>query len=371
MKSAEISTFLSERIAAGDFPSAVYLVAERGEIVFEDALGAAVKTDEIEIAARLETIYDLASLTKVLVTGLLCARLFESDLDVKISRHLREFDTADKREITVGNLLAHNSGLAGWLPFYLLADDAVNANIAALIAREPLAAAPNGMVKYSDLNFILLGLFIAESERESLAEIAEQIIFKPLGLSQTTFNPPASLQKQIAACEFGNGFEKQLSREMNFAVENRKWREELIWGAVHDSNSYFMGGETGHAGLFSTASEVFKIALQFLPATTKILKPEICELFKTNLTENSNEARSFAFELAATPDSTASAALSKNSFGHLGFTGTSLWIEPETERIFILLTNRIHRPLPFVNINSTRREFHTLATQILNETDSK
>lgn len=97
-------------------------------------------------------------------------------------------------------------------------------------------------------------------------------------------------------------------------------------------------------------------------------QPETCKLFRTNYTKGLNEARSIAFQLAATPESTASNALAKDSFGHLGFTGTSLWIEPETERIFILLTNRTHaRSLPFVNINSVRRRFHELATQALNE----
>ena len=107
---------------------------------------------------------------------------------------------------------------------------------------------------------------------------------------------------------------------------------------------------------------------QFLANQTILLKPETCKLFRTNFTPGLNEARSIAFQLAETPDSTASTALAKDSFGHLGFTGTSLWIEPETERIFILLTNRTHaRELPFVNINSTRRRFHELAAEMLDK----
>ena len=127
-----------------------------------------------------------------------------------------------------------------------------------------------------------------------------------------------------------------------------------------------MNGVSGHAGLFSTAEETFKIAQQFLANQTTLLKPETCELFRTNFTKGLNEARSIAFQFAETPESTASKALSKDSFGHLGFTGTSLWIEPESERIFILLTNRTHaRELPFENINSVRRKFHELATEEL------
>jgi CubicO group peptidase (beta-lactamase class C family) len=201
-----------------------------------------------------------------------------------------------------------------------------------------------------------------------LAEIAQKEIFELLKLEKTAFNPIAP-REQIAACEFGNEYEMQTCLEMGYEIQNPQaiFRNRLIWGEVHDANCYFLGGASGHAGLFSNVGEVFKIAQQFLPATSVLLKPETCNLFKTNFTKNLNESRSFAFELASTENSTASAALAQNSFGHLGFTGTSLWIEPETERIFILLTNRTHRQLPFVNINSTRRRFHELASARLDE----
>jgi CubicO group peptidase (beta-lactamase class C family) len=129
-----------------------------------------------------------------------------------------------------------------------------------------------------------------------------------------------------------------------------------------------MGGVAGHAGLFSTATDVFKIALQFLPEHTKLLKPETCELFTTNFTRQMNEDRSFAFQLASTKDSTAGTSLPPQSFGHNGFTGTSLWIDPTNDRVFVLLTNRTHaHPLPFVNINGVRRRFHDLAVEALHK----
>ena len=129
-----------------------------------------------------------------------------------------------------------------------------------------------------------------------------------------------------------------------------------------------MGGVAGHAGLFSTAEDVFKIALQFLPSFTTLLKPETCELFRTNFTKGMNEDRSLAFQLASTEGSTAGTLMSPESFGHNGFTGTSLWIDPVKERIFVLLTNRTHaHMLPFVNINSTRRRFNDLAVTLLDE----
>ncbi|MEP6924598.1 MAG: serine hydrolase [Pyrinomonadaceae bacterium] len=370
MKSEEISDFLSERIAAEDFPSAVYLVAEKGEIRFADALGLAVKTNEIEIPARIDTIYDLASLTKVLVTGLLWAKLYDEmklRLNTSIKYQLPEFKVFDKRLTSTKELLTHTSGFAAWKPFYLLTND--QDEILSVIAAQPLESKPNILVRYSDLNFITLGYFIERVYGKKLLAIVEREILKPLKLKRTFFNPPLKFKNEIAASEFGNEYEKQICGGLGLEVENFAWRERQIWGEVHDGNAYFLGGVSGHAGLFSTAEEVFKIALQFLPSTTVLFKSksDVCDLFKTNFTEHLNEARSLAFELAATENSTASKALSPDSFGHLGFTGTSLWIEPERERVFILLTNRTHRPLPFVNINSTRRKFHELASQLLDK----
>lgn len=378
MKNERISEFLQSRIAEKDFPSAVYLVAEKGEIIFQDALGFAVIEPE-QITAKIDTIYDLASLTKPLVTGLLCAKLIEKgeiSLNDKITKFFEQFNiqinTEEKREITIENLLTHTSGFIDWLPFYSEAFSNYENSQRTVdrIAQKPLLASTNTKVIYSDLNFILLGKILKEFYDNWLNYIAREEIFTPLGLQRTFYNPNKGYLREIAASEKGNEFEKQTCIEKGFPIlaSETVFRNHVIWGEVHDGNCYFMNGVSGHAGLFSTAEETFKIAQQFLPNSTKILKPETCELFRTNFTSDLNEARSIAFQLAATPESTASDALSKDSFGHLGFTGTSLWIEPEPERIFILLTNRTHaRELPFVNINSVRRKFHELATQALNE----
>ena len=150
-------------------------------------------------------------------------------------------------------------------------------------------------------------------------------------------------------------------------MEAGAWREHVIWGEVHDGNAYFLGGAAGHAGLFSNARETFAIAEQFLAARTQLLRPETCALFRTKMTPGLNEARSIAWQLASTPDSTAGVSLPPDAFGHLGFTGTSCWIDPSRERVLILLTNRTHtRTLPFVNINGVRRQFNTLAAAALN-----
>ena len=189
-----------------------------------------------------------------------------------------------------------------------------------------------------------------------------------LSLVRSFFGNLDSLRREIAASENGNEYEKQTCEEQfpEIAIPRSALRSHLIWGEVHDGNAYFMGGVAGHAGLFSTAEEVFKISQQFLPSYTQLLKPETCELFRTNFTKGLNEDRSFAFQLASTEGSTAGSKMSPQSFGHTGFTGTSLWIDPVKERVFVLLTNRTHNhDLPFVNINSVRRHFHDLAIDFL------
>lgn len=371
-----ISGFLAERIAANDFPSAVYLVAEKGEIVFYDALGNAVVEPEI-IPAKLDTIYDLASLTKPLVTGLLAASEIEGGkitLDATLGSKLPVFDGSFASGLTVLQLATHTSGLTAWLPLYLQAMSNKPSDIAALIGKQLLKA--DAEVEYSDLNFISLAFLISEDRLDS---IFEHSVVDRLALARTCFNPLSRGidRSQIAASEIGNGYERQTCIDRGYTTEPPKggtqnaFRDHLIWGEVHDGNAYFMGGVAGHAGLFSTAEEVFKIALQFLPEHTKLLKPETCELFRTNFTPGLNEDRSFAFQLASTKDSTAGTRMSPQSFGHNGFTGTSLWIDPVADRIFVLLTNRTHaHPLPFVNINSVRRRFHDLAIEELEKNEA-
>lgn len=372
-RAANVSAMLEARIAAGDFPSAVYLVGERGRVRFADALGAAVIEPQAH-AATLETIYDLASLTKPLVTGLLCALFVERgelELDVPVAKYLHEFARAARVVMTIRNLLTHTSGLAAWRPLRAATNNQRD-RVLEVIASEKLEFAPGTRVLYSDLGFITLGLLLERLSGASFAELARREIFAPLDLQRTFFNPAAALQTEVAACEIGgNAYERAMCGETEGAAEVGAWREQMIWGEVHDGNAYFLGGAAGHAGLFSTARETFQIAQQFLAARTRLLRPETCALFRTKMTAGLNEARSLAWQLAATPGSTAGASFPPDAFGHLGFTGTSCWIDPTRERVFILLTNRTHtRTLPFVNINSVRRDFNTLAAAALDQSQA-
>ncbi|HXD30065.1 MAG TPA: serine hydrolase [Pyrinomonadaceae bacterium] len=360
-----ISQFLSDRIHDGDFPSTVYLVAQQGQAVFADALGQAVRGEQ-EIPASIATVYDLASLTKPLITGLLCARRIESGqltLDSAVANYLPEFDRADRHMITIGQLLTHSSGIPAWRPLYALTGGNPDATVA-VIANEKLEYTPGTRVIYSDLGFISLGLLLERVTGTRVSELARNEIFEPLSLKHTWFNPEKTLQTGIAACELGNTFERETCKAMGF--EYGGWREQLIWGEVHDGNAYFLGGAAGHAGLFSTAAETLRLANQFIAGQTELLKPETCALFEKNRTPGLEEDRSVAWKLASSKESSAGPDLPPESYGHAGFTGTSCWIDGSKQRVFILLTNRTHaHPLPFANINETRRRFHSLAVAAL------
>ena len=365
-RNEKLSALLQEHIDAGEFPSAVYLVADRGQVVFADALGHSV-VEPYRVANKFDTIYDLASLTKPLITTLLCARrieLGELTLDSSLSHYLPEFDRTDKRMITVRELLTHTSGLPAWRPLYVLTEDQPD-RAAGAIASLDLEYKPGTRVIYSDLGFIALGILLERLTGHRIAEMAKTEIFEPLKLRQTFFNPEIALQTGIAACETGNAYEVDMSKQIGAPVYANA-RKRLIWGEVHDGNAYFLGGAAGHAGLFSTASETFLLAQQFLDGSTLLLKPETCKLFREDMTQGLEEARSIGWQLAATKDSTGGTDLPRDSFGHNGFTGTSVWIDPEHQRIFILLTNRTHaHALPFANINAVRRAFHSLAVLCL------
>jgi len=259
-----LSKLLGSRISAGDFPSAVYLVAENGAPVFADALGDAVVIPT-KHPATLETIYDLASLTKPLVTGLLCAKLIEAEtvsLDDLVANYLAEFDRPEKNAITIRQLVTHTSGLPAWRPLYLLTTDKDSALSA--IAEESLEYQPGTRVVYSDLGFIALGLLIQHVMDTSLIDLAQREIFGPLNLRRTFFNPERAMQTGVAACESGNAYERDVCERGYATRPYRNWRSNVVWGEVHDGNAHFLGGAAGHAGLFATAADTLTLANQFI-----------------------------------------------------------------------------------------------------------
>jgi CubicO group peptidase (beta-lactamase class C family) len=388
-----VSNYLRSEIARGSFPGAQYLIGDHRQIVAEDALGQAVVEPE-RIPATLDTIYDLASLTKPLVTSLLVVLLAERgtlDVDAPLSAYLAEFDDQHQPPLTLIQLLTHRSGLPNWRPLYAEAEN--REGIPAAISRIACETRTDGAaeVVYSDLNYILLGFVLERVTGARLDRLAEREIFEPLGLSRTMFNPPRELIREIAATEHGRTFELAnaiaeirphgprairglpspeafTSRDAMAGLPSSQspdrdsWRTEVIWGQVHDGNAHFMDGVAGHAGLFSTAREVFRIANQFLPGS-ELLKFESLHWFSDNLTRGCDTSRSIAWILAETPECSAGPAFPRTGIGHNGFTGSSLWMDCYAEQVFILLTNRVHPRVGAVDMREIRRRFNAAALE--------
>ncbi|HYV03766.1 MAG TPA: serine hydrolase domain-containing protein [Blastocatellia bacterium] len=372
--SETVSRFLQSEIERGTFPGAQYVIGEAGAIAAEGAVGLAVVEPE-QIPATLDTIYDLASLTKPLVTALLIVKFAERgliSLEAPAGEYVSELDEEGKRHLTVGQLLTHVSGFPNWRPIYLEARN--RDDIASALARIPTPVPAD--LLYSDLNYLLLGVLLERIAGERLDRLAAREIFEPLGLKRTMFNPPAELKRQIAATECGQVFEHgnadaELAANGRFEVGLQipasgiyQWRDKVIWGEVHDGNAYFMEGVAGHAGLFSTAREVFRIANQFLTGS-KLFKPETLPLFRTDFTPGQDTARSMAWILAATRDCSAGPSLPPYGMGHNGFTGGSVWMQPDKQRVLILLTNRVHPTVHATDMKTVRQRFNTLAIQTL------
>ena len=377
--SERVSSFLQSQIERRAFPGAQYVIGEAGHIVAEQALGLAVVEPE-RIPTTLDTIYDLASLTKPLVTAVLIVKFAELgliDLEAPAATYVGELDADGKRHITVKQLITHVSGFPNWRPLYLEARD--REDVASALARIPTPASPQ--LLYSDLNYVLLGVLLERVSGERLDRIAAREIFAPLNLKRTMFNPPPELKREIAATEYGQVFEHAnadaeraahsrfevagLSGFRAPAVGVYQWRDKVIWGEVHDGNSYFMKGVAGHAGLFSTAREVFRIANQFLTGS-ELFKPESLGLFRESFTAGQDTARSLGWILAATADCSAGPALPPTGMGHNGFTGGSLWMDPDKRRVLILLTNRVHPKVDAIDMKAIRQRFNTLAIESLN-----
>ncbi len=367
---------LQSEIDRGTFPGAQFVIGEGGKMLTQEALGFAVITPE-EIAATTETIYDLASLTKPLVTTLLAVIFAERgalDLQAPASLYLEELRDTDKQSITLKALLTHTSGLAPWRPLYLEAQ--TRADVVAAIAHSNRSATLPAPVIYSDLNFILLGFILERLLDSRLDEIARKEIFAPLGLIRTRFNPSAKCKDVIAATELGQTHERATVVRLKFVCPRRDKsggqqapqplrRKALIWGEVHDGNAYFMEGVSGHAGLFSTAGEVFSLAHQFLPGS-QLLKPQSLSYFTTNYTAGRGDDRSLGWMLASTKDCSAGSELPPQAFGHNGFTGTSVWLDPKRARVLVLLANRVHPEARDLGMKRARQKFNSLAAQALN-----
>ena len=355
-------TLLDRAADDGAFPGGVLAVGLDNQLVLHP-FGKFTR-DAKAPSVRGDTIYDLASLTKSIVTTTCVMILVQQkrlDLDAPLSRLLPEWSTAAQNDpnpawrahVTPRMLLLHDSGLPAHRDFYRDAKghDAILARVLA----EPLVHEPGKQIEYSDLGFILLGEIVQRLTGESLAEFARKEIFSPLGMNNSLFNPPRSLRASIPPTE-----------------DDLSYRKRLIQGEVHDQNAWAMGGIAGDAGLFSTAGNVAVFAQMILNggiyAHHRVVSRATTAEFTARQTIG-NSARTLGWDVPLDPNATGR-FLSTRAFGHYGFTGTSLWIDPERNLFIVLLTNRVNPSVENIKIRRVRPELHDAIFEALGFTSA-
>jgi len=344
-----VENVVARAIEGGAAPGAVVLVARRGKIVLERAFGRMTYEED---AARVtpDTLYDIASLTKVVVTTTLAMILHERellDLESPVARYVPEFQGEGKDEVLVKDLLAHSGGLLWWTDLYRKFEgrsrEESKAGYLSTIYEMPLDYPPRSKMVYSDLGILLLGEILERLTGKDLEELAKEEILEPLGMNDAVYRPSASLRPRIAPTEID------------------PWRSRLVHGEVHDENAFGLGGVAPHAGLFATARSLGVFAQMMLNGGAyggrRLLKPETIALFTRRANLVSGSSRALGWDTPSQPSS-AGALFSTSSYGHTGFTGTSLWIDPERELFAILLTNRVHPTRENAKITELRPAFH-------------
>jgi CubicO group peptidase (beta-lactamase class C family) len=350
-----LERFILDQIEKKAFPGISVLVAEHGRIILERHFGLKAVWPEPEPLAG-DTLYDLASLTKPLVTAFLAVYLLEKK-QWRLGDEVRRFFPTFPMHITLEQLLTHSAGLPPWHPFYLYRPLADPAQIAAL----KNTAAPGTRVLYSDVGYILLRRMLEKASGLEYQKMAAAIIFKQLKLQDTFFLVPDAKKTRCAPTEIGNLYERSMCRsEHEGAAARFSWRTRLLRGEVHDANSFYSNGSAGNAGLFASARDLFKLSREFFPETATLLKADTIRLFWQNRTPWSVLHRSIGFKLNSSRPTSGGKALSKLAIGHNGFTGTSLWFEPESQRQWIILSNRIHPRVKKINFDALRRKLHKL-----------
>lgn len=315
------------QIRAGKIPGAVVLIGSGDRIVYRKAFGNRALQPR-KLPMKTDTIFDLASLTKVIATTTAIMQLVERDqlqLDDRIARYWPEFAANGKGDITVRQALTHYSGLRPDLPLggnwsgYRTALD--------LIAAERPTRAPGSGYEYSDINFEVLGELVRRIAGQPLDQYCQTHIFGPLGMHDTVFRPAPGLHDRIAPTVY--------------------WRKKIIWGEVNDPTAFRMGGVSGHAGLFSTADDLAIFARMLLHGgssrTASILKPSsVAQMTAPRALPDQGRQRGFGWDLEAPLGSRHNILVPAGFYGHTGYTGTSLWIDPVTATYVIILTNRVY-----------------------------
>jgi beta-glucosidase-like glycosyl hydrolase/CubicO group peptidase (beta-lactamase class C family) len=323
----EVDRLLDELVEEGAFPGGVVAVGHRGDLAHLHPFGR-LSYDHDAAAVEANTIYDLASLTKVVATTTMAMILVDGgrlDLDEKVQDYLPLFRGPGKDRVTVRHLLTHSSGVDWWAPLYeeLQGPEAYLQRIQAM----DLAYEPGTDYKYSDLGMILLGEILQRVSGQPLDEFVRERVFEPLEMTDTLYRPGEDRLPRIAPTELD------------------EWRGRMVRGEVHDENAFALGGVAPHAGLFSTAGDFARFAQMLLNGGVlehhRIVSRDTVELF-TRKAGDGESTRALGWDTKSPEKSTAGSYFSPRSFGHTGFTGTSIWIDPDRELFLILLTNRVH-----------------------------
>jgi CubicO group peptidase (beta-lactamase class C family) len=324
---AKIDHVIERGIKAGGYPGAAVVVGRRGNAVWEKGFGA-MGWNPSDPAVTANTIYDLASLTKVVGTTTAVMLLFDEnkiELEAPVKTYLPEFSGGDKDLVTVRMLLEHRSGLPAGRDLWRLASSPADARRAVL--ETPLAFKPGRYEEYSDLGADVLAFMVERLSGKPLDRFLSERVFEPLGMSETTFRPSPLLRPRIAPTE--------LTPPRGYSLR----------GEVHDENAFALGGVAGHAGIFSTAADLSVFAQMMLNGGEfrgkRLIKESTVALFTRNTPAPGT--RALGWDTCGGQGSCGK-YLGDAAYGHTGFTGTSMWIDPEREMFVILLTNRVHAP---------------------------
>ncbi len=315
---------LQEAITRAAFPAASVAVTFQGKLVALKAFGR-FTYEPSSPAVTVATVFDLASVSKVVATTTMAMILYERgliDLEAPVASIVPEFAGTDTRrgEVTVRTLLAHSSGLPAYEKLFLKATSRDELLAAAFAT--PLAADPGAKAEYSDIGFIILAIALERIADEGLDRFCQREVFGPLGMAHTTFTPPAAWRASIPP-----------------TADDRSFRHRVIQGEVQDENASVLGGVAGQAGLFATAEDVATFAHVLLQGGPPLVRPETLAFFTRREAAPAGTSRALGWDTPSAP-SQSGKSFSARSFGHLGYTGTSLWIDPERQLSVTLLTNR-------------------------------
>jgi CubicO group peptidase (beta-lactamase class C family) len=345
---------LAQAIASHTFPSWSVAVTFRGELIAHNAQGR-FTYDSSSPDVTTSTIFDLASLTKVVATSAMAMILYERgvlDLEAPVVAIVPEFNGGDagRGHVTIRMLLAHSSGLPAYEKLFLRAGTREELLHAAFSTG--LTAAPGSRVEYSDIGFIILGIALARLADEPLESFCQREVFGPLAMSRTTFHPAKELRGAIPP-----------------TCDDVSFRHRIIQGEVQDENASVLGGVAGHAGLFSTSGDLALFAHAMLNGGYPIVRPETVQIFTRRESSPSGTSRALGWDTPSAPSQSGN-YFGARSFGHLGYTGTSLWIDPDRQLSITLLTNRTWPDCQNQSIKQVRPAFHDAVMEALTQMET-